>query len=80
MEYNPTWQKIRIECEIESINHYAQEIGLFKNLLEKQDDDRYRQWYNYFINIYEAEIENARETAAKLRAELTAYEMQHSDC
>ncbi len=73
------YHKIIIEDERDTINFYAQEIGFFKSLLEKEKDDTLRQWFNYFMVYSETELELANERLEKFRAELIDYEQQQRE-
>lgn len=79
MEFNPGWQKIRIQCESDNINYCAQEIGFFKSRIEKSEDDRLIQWYKYFMSVADIELEEASERLETLRTELVDYELQHQN-
>jgi polyhydroxyalkanoate synthesis regulator phasin len=74
MVIDPGWQEIIIGCERDNINFYAQEIGFFKKLLEKQEDEQIRQWFNYFIVYSESEMEIANGKLTALRKELDDFE------
>ncbi|MFA5299115.1 MAG: hypothetical protein WC389_12985 [Lutibacter sp.] len=79
MVIDPSWHKVLIDCEIENIKYYSQEIGFYKKLLEKQDDDATCQWFNYFISYAENEIEAVNDRLKKLREDLCAWGLQHPD-
>lgn len=79
---DPYYQRLIIEDECNSINHYAQEIGFCKWMLERlteEKDDTLRQWWNYFLTLAEAELDNANERLEKHRQELIDYEQQQRE-
>ena len=74
LEFTATYQKLVIDCEIANINFYAQEIGFFKKILEKEENDTASQWFNFFKNYSNIELEQAHERLEQLRAGLTEWE------
>lgn len=79
---DPHYQKLIIEDERSSINHYAQEIGFCKWILERlteDKDDTLRQWWKYFLSLAEAELENANERLEGFRQELVDYEQRQRE-
>jgi hypothetical protein len=75
----PYLQIALINEEKDTINFHAQEIGFFKRLLEKQQDETLRQWFNYFTSYSEIEMEQANERLEKLRNELIDYEQRQRE-
>jgi len=75
----PYLQIALIKEEKDTINFHAQEIGFFKRLLEKQSDEKLRQWFNFFISYSEIKLELANERLEKLRTELIDYEQRQRE-
>jgi hypothetical protein len=75
----PYLQKALIDEEKDTINFHAQEMGFFKRLLEKQQDEKLRQWFNFFISYSETKMELANERLEKLRNELIDYEQRQRE-
>jgi hypothetical protein len=74
MEFTPSYQRLVIECEKQNINFYAQEIGFFKKLLEKEENDTTRQWFSFFRDHAEIELEQANGRLEEFRKQLTEWE------
>jgi hypothetical protein len=74
MEFTASYQKLVIECEMQNINFYAQEIGFFKKMLEKEENDTARQWFIFFRDYSEIELEHANGRLEEFRKQLTEWE------
>ena len=76
MEISEYWyiDNICIPDEREKINFYAQEIVEFKRLLElplSKDNDKIRQWNQYFLTYSEIALEAANGRLEENRRQLT---------
>lgn len=79
VEINPDYQKLEIECERGNINFYAQEVGFFKSLLEKTENDELRQWFRFFINYSEMELDNANDRLSEKRQKLVDFDQRQRE-
>ena len=79
MVIDPYYQKIVIEDEKDSINFYARSIGVWQQMIQKEEDDKQRQYFQYFMDVDIIELENANERLERFREELTRYELQQRE-
>lgn len=61
---------ITIPCLLDDIDFHSREIGFFKKCFEKTENDKFKQWYNYFINYSEIEIEQSNNRIKEYREKL----------
>ena len=79
MVIDPVYQKIIINDEKESINFYARSIGVWQQMIQKEEDEIQKQYYQYFMDVDIIELENANERLEKFRGELTCYELRQRE-
>ena len=75
---DPYYWKIIIEDERSTINHYARAMGIWKQMLEREKDDKQKQYYEYFMTVDEIYLEKANEKLTRFRAELDAHEYRQA--
>lgn len=76
---DPYYQKLKIQDERSTINHYARSMGIWKQMIEKEKDEKQKQYYKYFMDVDEIYLEKANEKLSKYRAELDAYEHRQAE-
>ncbi len=79
VDIDPYYQKLIIQDESSTINHYARSIGTWKQMLERETDETQRQYYKYFMDVDEIYLEIANERLTKFRAELNDYEHRQEE-
>jgi len=79
MVIDPYYQKIIIDDERDSINFYARSIGVWQQMIQKETDDKQRQYFQYFMDVDIIELENANERLERFRGELISHELRHRE-
>ena len=79
MVIDPYYQKIIIDDERDSINFYARSIGVWQQMIQKETDDKQRQYFQYFRDVDIIELENANERLERFRGELISHELRHRE-
>ena len=74
VDIDPHYQKLIIEDERSTINHYARSIGTWKQMLERETDETQKQYYKYFMYVDEIYLEIAYERLTRFRTEFDDYE------
>lgn len=74
MVISQTWHEVLIQCELDNIRFYADEIGFFKRFMERTENDGIKQLSNFFINYSEIEMEQANDKLKELRQDLETLE------
>jgi hypothetical protein len=64
-----------IPFEVDMIKYYAWEMGQMQAMLEKEQDNTQRQWYQYFFSVAEQEMENASKRLQEHRQQLINYRL-----
>ena len=79
MVIDPYYQQIIIDDERDSINFYARSIGVWQQMIQKETDDKQRQYFQYFRDVDIIELENANERLERFRGELISHELRHRE-
>ena len=79
MVIDPYYQQIIIDDERDSINFYARSIGVWQQMIQKETDDKQRQYFQYFRDLDIIELENANERLERFRGELISHELRHRE-
>jgi len=63
-------ENISIPCELEEIDFQSREIGFFKSLVEKAENEETKQRCNFFITYSENGIEQSNQRLKEYRKQL----------
>jgi hypothetical protein len=69
-------KNIDIPSEADTVNFYAREIGFFDRAFESEDKMNLKQFYLYFLEHAEKELEKANERLKDFRAKLISFDQQ----
>ena len=67
---------IHIQCELDTINFQAREIGFFNSLFENEKKIELKQFYLFFLEHAEKELEDANERLTDYRRQLKDGDLQ----
>lgn len=75
---DPYYWKIIIEDERSTINLFARMVGTWKQMIEREKDNKQKQLYKLWMYQDEIELEAAHEKLTTYRAELDDYERRQA--
>jgi cyclopropane fatty-acyl-phospholipid synthase-like methyltransferase len=79
VKIDPYYWNLMIEDERSTINHYARSMGIWKQMIEREKDEKQKQYYKYFMDVDEIYLEKANEKLTKFREELNDYEHRQEE-